>query len=90
VAIAGQTAKSVSLALRRAQARLAPEYEYQSHGITRSVMFTFSSGVADRHSGEPAATLIHRTETLAARASSEGRGRMGVAASRLGRLLGWF
>jgi hypothetical protein len=33
---------------------------------------------------------VHRTETLAAHAASQGRGRMEVAGSKLGRLLGWM
>lgn len=82
--------RATAQALRQAQARLAPEYEYEAHGAKRSVMFTFSSGVADRHTGESPVDLIHRSETLAAHAASQGRGRMEVAASRLGRLLGWL
>jgi GGDEF domain-containing protein len=90
VVITGQSARAVSQTLRQAQARMAPEYEYESQGGTRSVMFTFSSGVADRQSGETPADLVHRTETLAAHAASQGRGRMEVAGSKLGRLLGWM
>jgi GGDEF domain-containing protein len=88
--LTAQHARTAAQALRQAQARLAPEYEYEAHGTRRSVMFTFSSGVADRHSGESAADLIHRAETLAAHAAGQGRGRMEVAGSRLGRLLGWM
>jgi GGDEF domain-containing protein len=83
-------AKATAQALRQAQARLAPEYEYEAHGTTRSVMFTFSSGVADRQAGEAPVDLIHRSETLAAHAAGQGRGRMEVEASRFGRLLGWL
>lgn len=76
--------------LRQAQARMAPAYDYEAQGTTRSVMFTFSSGLADRTSGEAPADFVHRAETLAAHAASQGRGRMEVAASKLGRLLGWM
>lgn len=88
--VTGQSAKTVSQTLRQAQARMAPEYDYEVNGHKRSVMFTFSSGVADRLSGEAPADTVHRTETLAAHAASQGRGRMEVAASKLGRLLGWM
>jgi GGDEF domain-containing protein len=90
VAITGQSARAVSQILRQAQARMAPEYEYETQGSTRSVMFTFSSGIADRQSGEAPADLVHRAETLAAHAANQGRGRMEVAGSKLGRLLGWM
>lgn len=88
--VVGQSTKPLSQALRQSQARMAPEYDYEVQGQTRSVMFTFSSGLADRQSGESPADLVHRTETLAAHAASQGRGRMEVAASKLGRLLGWM
>lgn len=90
VVVTGQSARTVSQTLRQAQARMAPEYEYEVQGTARSVMFTFSSGLADRQSGESPGELVHRAETLAAHAASQGRGRMEVAGSKLGRLLGWM
>lgn len=90
VVVTGQSARTVSQTLRQAQARMAPEYEYEVQGTTRTVIFTFSSGLADRQSGEAPGDLVHRAETLAAHAASQGRGRMEVAGSKLGRLLGWM
>lgn len=88
VVLAGQHARTVAQSLRQAQARMAPDYEFQAEGATRTVTFTFSSGVAERQSGEVPAELVHRAETLAAHAASQGRGRMEVASSGLRRLLG--
>lgn len=88
--VTGQPTKAVAQTLRQAQARMAPEYEYESRGTTRSLMFSFSSGVAERQTAETASAFVHRTETLAAHAASQGRGRMEVSASKLGRLLGWI
>lgn len=88
--VTGQPTKAVAQALRQAQARMAPGYEYESRGATRSLMFSFSSGVAERQAAEAASAFVHRTETLAAHAASQGRGRMEVSASKLGRLLGWI
>lgn len=86
----GQPAKTVAQTLRQAQARMAPEYEYDVQGSTRRVTFTFSAGVAERQSPEPPADFVHRVETLTAHAASQGRGRMEVGPSRRGRLLGWI
>lgn len=88
--VAGQHARAVAQAVRQAQARMAPEYEYEVHGQTRTVMFTFSSGISERQAAEPSADFLHRVETLAAHAASQGRGRMEVGASKFGRLLGWI
>lgn len=88
--VAGQSTRQVAQTLKQAQARMAPSYEYQAHGATRSVMFTFSSSVSERQSAEAAGEFVHRAETLVAHAASQGRGRMEVAASKLGRLLGWI
>jgi len=88
--VTGQSTRALAQTLRQAQARMAPEYEYEVQGNTRSLMFTFSSGVADRQTTEPVTDFVHRTETLAAHAGSQGRGRMEVAGSKLGRLLGWM
>ena len=89
VVMTGQPGRTLVHTLRQAQTRMAPEYEYEQHGTTRSVAFTFSSGAAERVSGESAGDFLHRVETLAAHAASQGPGRLEFAAARRG-LFGWL
>lgn len=85
----GQAGRTVAHTLRQAQTRMAPEYEYERGGTPRTVSFTFSSGIAERQASEAAADVLHRAETLAAHAASQGRGRLEFSASRRG-LFGWM
>ncbi len=85
-----QSSKDVAQLVRKVQARVAPEYEYQRNGVTRRVVFTFSGVVAV----SPGRSASDATEALTrAEATAEdlaGLSQLRAEASGFGRLVGWL
>jgi GGDEF domain-containing protein len=86
----GAQARQVAQQVRKVQARVAPEYEYQRNGVTRRVVFTFSSVIA--HS--PGRTENDGIEALdrAERQAEAMRGmsQLEAESSGFGRLVNWL
>ena len=86
----GSLPKHVGGQIRKVQARVAPEYEYERNGVTRHVVFTFSSvitgspGKTDHDAAEALARAERQAETL------EGLAQLQAESSGLGRLVGWL
>ncbi len=86
----GAPVRQVAAQVRKVQARVAPEYEYERHGVTRRVVFTFSA-VVTLSSGKGDGSALEaftRAEETAARAT--GVSQLQVESSGLGRLVGWL
>lgn len=83
-------AKRTAQLIRQVQARVAPEYEYERHGVKRSVVFTFSAVVVQCAGKGPseASEALLRAESQAA--ALEGLSQLGVEATGLGRIVGWL
>jgi len=83
-------ARQVAQQVRKVQARVAPEYEYERNGVTRRVVFTFSAAIA--HS--PGRTEADASEALtrAERRVADMRGlsQLEAESSGLGRLVSWL
>lgn len=82
--------RQVGQQVRKVQARVAPEYEYERQGVTRRVVFTFSAAVT--HSAGKADA--DAAEALA-RAEQQVKGMTGLSqidaeSSGLGRLVNWL
>ncbi len=83
-------ARQVAERVRKVQARVVPEYEYERHGVTRRVVFTFSATVtttAGKLEGE-ALEVFGRAEAQAA--AMTGVSQLQAGSSGFGRLLGWL
>ena len=82
--------RHVAQQVRKVQARVAPEYEYERNGVTRRVVFTFSGVVAtsagrtDRDALEAFSRAEGQAESLA------GLSQLEVEAGGFGRLVGWL
>jgi GGDEF domain-containing protein len=83
-------AKRTAQLIKQVQARVAPEYEYERHGVKRSVVFTFSAVVVQCAGKGPsdASDALLRAESQAA--ALEGLSQLGVEATGLGRIVGWL
>lgn len=82
--------RQVARLVKKAQARVAPEYEYEKSGVTRRVVFTFS-GVVTESAGK---TAVDATEALA-RAEQKAQDMPGLSQLEaevrgIGRLLNWL
>jgi GGDEF domain-containing protein len=82
--------RQVAQLVKKVQARVAPEYEYERHGVTRRVVFTFSGVVT--HS--PGKTEADGPDALA-RAEKQvvemgGLSQIEAEASGIGRLVNWL
>ncbi|WP_396624571.1 hypothetical protein [Luteitalea sp.] len=86
----GSLPKHVATQVRKVQARVAPEYEYERHGVTRRVVFTFSGvvtssqGKTDHDATEALVRAERQAEAL------EGLSQLQAESSGLGRLVGWL
>ncbi|BCS35479.1 hypothetical protein TBR22_A47060 [Luteitalea sp. TBR-22] len=86
----GALPKQVGSQVRKVQARVAPEYEYERNGVTRRVVFTFSSvvthspGRTDRDATDALMRAEQQAEAL------EGLSQLQAESSGLGRLVGWL
>jgi GGDEF domain-containing protein len=86
----GSLPKHVVAEVRKVQARIAPEYEYERNGVTRRVVFTFSAAVTSSpgKTGHDAADALARAEKQAA--SLQGLSQLQAESTGLGRLVGWL
>jgi GGDEF domain-containing protein len=83
-------ARQLAQQVRKVQARVAPEYEYERTGVTRRVVFTFSAVVtmtAGKHERD-ALEALARAEANAG--AGGGLSQLHVETSGFGRLAGWF
>ena len=83
-------ARQVAQQMRKVQARVAPEYEYERHGVTRRVVFTFSSVLMTSAGKTPDDAVDALTRAEARAESLAGLSQLEVEASGLGRLVGWL
>lgn len=83
-------ARRTAQLIKQVQARVAPEYEYERHGVKRSVVFTFSAVVMQCAGKGPtdASEALIRAEAQAA--ALHGVAQLEVEATGLGRLVGWL
>ena len=82
--------RQVAQQVRNAQARVAPEYEYERNGVTRRVVFTFSS-VITSSPGRTARDSVVALERAEARAEAvQGLSQLQSESGALGRLVGWL
>ena len=86
----GSLPKHVGSQVRAVQARVAPEYEYERNGVTRRVVFTFSSVItlSAGKTDHDASDAFTRAEHQAA--SLEGLSQLQAESTGLGRLVGWL
>jgi GGDEF domain-containing protein len=83
-------ARQVVQLVKKVQARVAPEYEYERNGVTRRVVFTFS-GVVTHSPGRTetdAAEALERAEKQAGEMA--GLSQLEAEASGIGRLVNWL
>jgi GGDEF domain-containing protein len=83
-------ARQVAQQVRKVQARVAPEYEYERHGVTRRVVFTFSAAIAysPGKTPEDAGDALTRAERQASQ--MRGLSQLEAESSGLGRLVSWL
>ena len=83
-------ARQLAPQVRKVQARVAPEYEYERNGVTRRVVFTFSSVIASSpgRTGNDGVEALERAEMQAER--MQGLSQLQTESSGLGRLVDWF
>jgi GGDEF domain-containing protein len=83
-------ARTLGQQVRKVQARVAPEYEYERNGVTRRVVFTFSSVIAQSpgKTASDGVDALTRAETQAER--MQGLSQLQTESSGLGRLVDWF
>lgn len=83
-------ARRTAQLIKQVQARVAPEYEYERHGVKRSVVFTFSAVVVQSAGKAPndATDALGRAETQAT--TLQGLSQLEVESTGLGRLVGWL
>lgn len=76
--------------IKQVQSRVAPEYEYERHGVTRRVVFTFSSVITSSAGRSPldAAEALARAESQVT--ALEGLSQLQAETTGLGRLVGWL
>jgi len=86
----GAQSRHVAQQVRKVQARVAPEYEYERNGVTRRVVFTFSSVIAhspgrtERDGGEALDRAERKAEAM------RGLSQLEAESSGLGRLVDWL
>ena len=83
-------ARQLAQQVRKVQARVAPEYEYERNGVTRRVVFTFSSVIAHTpgRTASDGVDALARAETQAERV--KGLSQLQTESSGLERLVDWF
>ena len=83
-------ARQAAERVRKVQARVAPEYEYERNGVTRRVVFTFSGVIATsagKTDGEALDAFTHAEEKAA---SITGLSQLQAGSSGFGRLFEWL
>ncbi len=86
----GAQSRHVAQQVRKVQARVAPEYEYERNGVTRRVVFTFSSVVAHSpgRTERDGVEALDRAERQAD--AMQGLSQLEAESSGLGRLVDWL
>lgn len=82
--------RQVGQEVRKVQARVAPEYEYERNGVTRRVVFTFS-GAVTHSAGKSEADTTSALERAEQQAEQmKGLSQLEAESSGLGRLVTWL
>lgn len=83
-------ARRTAQLVKQVQARVAPEYEYERHGVKRSVVFTFSAVVTQSAGKGPtdAGDALVRAEAQATRLA--GLSQLQAESTGFGRLVSWL
>ncbi len=86
----GVQPKRVAQEIRKVQARVAPEYEYERQGVTRRVVFTFSAAVSHTHGKrhDEALEALARAERQVS--EMQGLSQLEAESSGFGRLVNWL
>ncbi|MCC6162237.1 MAG: GGDEF domain-containing protein [Acidobacteria bacterium] len=86
----GAQPKQVAQVIRKVQARVAAEYEYERQGVTRRVVFTFSAAVSHTHGkgNDEALDALARAERQAS--EMHGLAQLEAESSGFGRLVNWL
>lgn len=82
--------RQVGQQVRKVQARVAPEYEYERHGVTRRVVFTFS-GAVTHSAGKSDSDAIEALERAERQVDGlSGLSQLDAESNGLGRLVSWL